>query len=269
MKSRIHLISIIFVFIFANIGYSQDTSTKDKPSDSGHASPPSAFDPAAGIPGSLAVCKRDRRILGWATGYQDLVRGPQDISDPTGAKASFGTPGSALGTATSDSRDVVSLGDGGKITLTFDHPIRDGRGDDFVVFENSTITQDGKWFLELAFVEVSSDGTNFYRFPSVSQTDVATQIGPFDTMDPTKISNLAGKHQIGFGTPFDLGLLEGKPNLDLNNVKFVRIIDVIGTIDATKGSKDSLGNVINDPYPTKFESCGFDLDAVGVINWSK
>jgi hypothetical protein len=29
---------------------------------------------------------------------------------------------------------------------------------------------------------------------------------------------------------------------------------------------DSQGNIINDPYPTPFESGGFDLDAIGVIH---
>jgi hypothetical protein len=32
------------------------------------------------------------------------------------------------------------------------------------------------------------------------------------------------------------------------------------------GSRDSKGNIINDPWPTNFASSGFDLDAVGVIN---
>jgi len=46
----------------------------------------------------------------------------------------------------------------------------------------------------------------------------------------------------------------------------VKVIDVIGTIDPQYASRDSFGNIVNDPYPTPFGSCGFDLDAVGVIN---
>jgi hypothetical protein len=44
----------------------------------------------------------------------------------------------------------------------------------------------------------------------------------------------------------------------------VRIVDVVGSL--TLGSVDSLGNVVNDPYPTAFASGGFDLDAVGVLH---
>jgi len=46
----------------------------------------------------------------------------------------------------------------------------------------------------------------------------------------------------------------------------VRIIDVVGSIDSQYATYDSKGNIVNDPWPTPFASCGFDLDAVGVIN---
>jgi hypothetical protein len=46
----------------------------------------------------------------------------------------------------------------------------------------------------------------------------------------------------------------------------VRIIDVVGSIDPAFGTRDSLGNLINEPFPTPFSSSGFDLDAVGVIH---
>jgi hypothetical protein len=41
---------------------------------------------------------------------------------------------------------------------------------------------------------------------------------------------------------------------------------VIGSTDTALGTKDSKGNIINDPWPTNFASSGFDLDAIGVIN---
>jgi hypothetical protein len=47
---------------------------------------------------------------------------------------------------------------------------------------------------------------------------------------------------------------------------YVRLIDVVGSIDPKWGSRDSKGNLINDPWPTPFPSCGFDLDAIGVIH---
>jgi hypothetical protein len=46
----------------------------------------------------------------------------------------------------------------------------------------------------------------------------------------------------------------------------VRIIDVVGNIQPEWRSEDALGHPINDPWPTAFETGGFDLDAVGVIH---
>ena len=54
--------------------------------------------------------------------------------------------------------------------------------------------------------------------------------------------------------------------LDVNNIRYVKVTDVVGDIDPTYATHDSLGNIINDPWPTPFTSSGFDLDAVGVIN---
>ena len=225
------------------------------------------YAPAAEQSGSTAIPYDFAGIVGWATGFQDLVRGPIDISQPAQGNASFGSGANALGPADAqnDSLPVVSLGDGGRITLTFASPIRNGPGADFAVFENG-ITDN---FLELAFVEVSSNGVNFFRFNAVSLTPTATQVGPFDqTIDPTDLNNLAGKYRRGFGTPFDLAELAGTPGLDVNAVTQVRIVDVVGSIDPLYRTLDSLGNPVNDPWPTNFATGGFDLDAVGVLNFA-
>ena len=229
------------------------------------------YAPAAGQPGSTAVDKRSSAIVAWATGFQNLIRGPQDINNPTGPLASFGTGAQALGPADADvdPANVVSLGDGGTITLSFNQPIANGPGADFAVFENGFSVGGNIGFLELAFVDVSSDGKNFVRFPAVSLTPTASQIASFGTLDSTNINNLAGKYVAGFGTPFDLSDLPDTPaSLDLNNINYVRITDVIGNVGSGPQSLDSLGNPINDPYPTPFPSGGFDLDAVGVMNQS-
>jgi hypothetical protein len=155
--------------------------------------------------------------------------------------------------------DVVSLGDGGSITLAFNGMIVDRPGPDFAVFENG-FWSSGRIFAELAFVEVSIDGVNFVRFPSVSLTQVQTQVPAFGTLDPTEIYNLAGKHVAFEGTPFDLR------EVGLRSARYVRIIDVVGLIDPAYRRLDSLGVPINDPWATPFASCGFDLDAVGVIH---
>ena len=39
-----------------------------------------------------------------------------------------------------------------------------------------------------------------------------------------------------------------------------------GQSTQTLGTRDAEGHLINDPYPTDYETGGFDLDAVGVLN---
>ncbi len=224
------------------------------------------FSPAAGEPGSSAVSTTDSRILSWATGFSNLVRGPIDIANPGLGNASFGTGAEAVGPASGIATEVVSLGDGGQITLSFATPITDRPGSDFAVFENG-LTFGGLYFLELGFVEVSSDGANFFRFDAVSLTQTTTQVAAFDPLDPTDLNNLAGKYVAGFGTPFDLEELAGvSPLLDIHNVNFVRIVDVVGSLAPAHRTLDSLGNPVNDPYPTAFASGGFDLDGVAVLH---
>ena len=128
-----------------------------------------------------------------------MTRGYQNI-EQAGALASYGTDNDAVGPATDATTDaMVSLGDGGYAVLTFGMPITNGEGYDFAVFENAL----NHTFLELAFVEVSSDGEHFYRFPSVSNTQTEQQISNGGAVDATKINNLAGKYITGWGTPFD------------------------------------------------------------------
>jgi len=205
------------------------------------------FDPAAGQPGSLAVHMSDPAFIGWATGWQDYNVG-------TDVNVQWQTPVKALGPAKGDSFDIVCLGNGGSIVLTFDRPIADGPGWDFAVFENAF----NDTFLELAYVEVSTNGIDYFRFPNESLTP--SPVGAFGAVDPTNISGLASKYRQGWGTPFDLSILAGiSPLLNIRWVPFVRIVDIIG--DGTY--LDSYGRPIYDPHPT-VGSGGFDLDAIGV-----
>jgi hypothetical protein len=186
-----------------------------------------------------------------------------NISNPGLGLATAGTAADALGIAQGNTSGVVSLGDGGQITLTFTGGIRNGPGADFAVFENGFSDS----FLELAFVEVSSNGSDFFRFPAISLTQTSTQVGGFGSLDATNLYNLAGKYRAGFGTPFDLAELAGfSPLLDVGAVTHVRIVDVVGSINPLYASYDSLGNLVNDPWSTPFASSGFDLDAVGVLH---
>jgi len=207
------------------------------------------YAPAAGLAGSDAIANDEVAVVGWATAFEDYQ--PGSHVDPA-----FQFPANAIGQAEGTTSDAVTLGRGGQITLTFATPIRDGLGDDFAVYENSF----SDTFLELAYVEVSSDGTHFFRFENDSLT--ASPVGAFGDVDPTNIHNLAGKYRRGQGTPFDLEELSGVgPLLNTMAVTHVRLIDVVGDGSAL----DSSGDVIYDPSPT-VGSAGFDLDGVGVLN---
>ncbi len=217
------------------------------------------YPPAAGKPGSTAIHKDSSAIKSWAL-RAEVIRGWQDISTKE-QKVDFGTADNVLGPADGQ---VVSLGDSGVAVLEFDPPIRDGEGPDLAVFENAFDDH----FLELAHVEVSSDGEHFYRFPSVSLTDTTGEVGTFDPLDPTKLHHLAGKYRVFYGTPFDLSSLGDAPLLDKMHVRYVKIIDVIGRVKNGVGSRDSRGVPINDPYPTPFPTGGFDLDGVASLHLS-
>ncbi len=221
------------------------------------------YAPQAGLPGSTAISASSSLLVGWAT-QCTVYRGFMDIADPSLGYASSGDSSMAIGPA---DHGGVSLGDSGVAVLTFDHPVYNGDGPDFAVFENGFRNTDDSTqaFLELAFVEVSSDGIIFFRFPAASLTPANVQLGNPDYVTASKLNNLAGKYVSMYGTPFDLEELSGIAGLDVNNVTHVRIVDVVGSI-AGHSSHDSAGRVINDPYPTAFPSCGFDLDAVGLIN---
>ncbi|MDN3665707.1 DUF5074 domain-containing protein [Algibacter miyuki] len=221
------------------------------------------YAPVAGQPGSTAIPAASELFVAWANGAE-VTRGHVDIANPEteyqgNAYASFGTPESALGTP---NNSPVSLGDAGEAIVTFALPITNGEGYDFAVFENGF----SNTFLELAFVEVSSDGINYFRFPSHSKTQTTTQIGGFGSVDATKLNNLAGKYRANFGTPFDISDIADNELLDKTSITHVKLVDVVGTINPLYAGYDSLGNIINELYATPFNSGGFDLDAVGVIN---
>ena len=213
-----------------------------------------AYPGPAGQPGSTAIAGDDSRFVGWATGFVEPVEYGGEVLD------TWRTPELALGPAGTEATDVVSVGNGGRITLTFDPPIADGAGPDLVVFENGH----NDTFLELAFVEVSSDGEHFARFDSAYLGDQPVeQYGAHDT---SQFEGLAGKYRVGFGGPFDLSHLRYRPAVqegvvDLSRITHVRIVDIIGDGDA----RDSFGHPIYDPTPTT-SSGGFDLDAIGVLN---
>ena len=229
----------------------------------------------------------------WATGWVEYT--PSDVVGfygQNGIGSQFGNPDLALGPVTGNNFDIVSLGDmhqdeldaynagtlgygPGSLTLTFDQAIVNGAGADFVTFENGFISEGGagvkgQIFAELGYVEVSTNGTDFARFASDSIS--SGLVGGYGTVDPTDVYNLVGKHVNAYGdswgTPFDLETLVDNPMVlaglvDLNNINYVRIIDIPGNGDFT----DADGDSIYDAWVT-WGSGGLDFEALGVINQS-
>ncbi len=153
-------------------------------------------------------------------------------------------PPKGLGDA-EGSLDVVSLGNGGSITLGFaPSAIVDGPGPDFIVFENPfliTGSDPPQVFAELGTVEVSDDGQDFQSFPcTASEPPYGSCAGvhpvyanadknAIDPTDPT----VAG------GDAFDLA------DLGVTHARYVRITDRVD-LTGTNGT--------------------FDLDAVSIVH---
>ena len=220
------------------------------------------YPPAAGNPGSTAIPANSPSFIAWASRVT-VVRGPVDISNPefTAGGSNFASAGQPEYATGAPDGNTVSLGDGGSAVLSFALPIVNADGFDFAVFENGSST-----YLELAFVEASSDGVHFFRFTNHSQTQTDLQLNTFGSPLPQYLNNLAGKYEGAYGTPFDLSELPDDPLLDKQHITHIKVIDVVGSVNPFYANHDSYGNWVNDSFPTPFTSCGFDLQAVGVIH---
>jgi hypothetical protein len=220
-----------------------------------------SFAPAAEQEGSTAIPAGDERIVGWASGHSEVNYG-EEVDER------WRTPENAYGSAGGGSLGVVVLGRGGDITMTFDQDIVNGEGPDLAVFENGFSDA----FLELGYVEVSSNGENFERFDVLYTGTIP--VGGFGAMDPTVFTGFAGKYRSGFGTPFDLELLKNREavrngTVDLNVISHVKIVDVNGSggADGYEAELDAQGCTIYDLYPT-MGSAGFDLTGIAILNGS-
>jgi len=175
------------------------------------------------------------------------------------------------------SLDVYKLGNGGTITLGFQpgQAIYNGPGDDFTVFANPFYVTDSTTdFAELSYVEVSSDGVNFVRFPNYSST--ASAVGAYGTINAANVSGYAGvtpvyanvltnsinpfDPTVSGGDSFDLSALANTPAVldglvNLNDIQYVRLVDVVSGV-----STDSNGDIIYTPGSSA------DVDSLAVIN---
>lgn len=147
------------------------------------------------------------------------------------------------------SLDVLSLGTGGQIVLSFgDNAILDGPGADFIVFENAFYagSMQSDVFAEPGEVSVSADGTTWKTYPC---TATAAPYGacagwhPVYSTPDNGISPFDSK--AAGGDAFDLA------DVGLAEVRFVRIVDK--TTEAC-----AMGSSIN--------TNGFDLDAIAIVH---
>jgi hypothetical protein len=142
------------------------------------------------------------------------------------------------------SLDVVSLGNGGQVTVEFGGTgIVDGPGPDLIVFENAFFAAGNpeEPFAELATVEVSNDGASFVAFPCTATALPYGSCAGWHPVyaNPSENSIDPLDPDVAGGDAFDLA------DLGVTEARFVRITD----------RKDIQG--MNGV---------FDLDAVGVVN---
>jgi len=182
------------------------------------------------------------------------------------------------GGLTQGSTDVCSLGSGGTLTVEVDPPILDGAGADLLVCENAFfVTGTLQSFAEVAFVEVSSDGEHFARLSS-NYTGPDEPLPIFTGIHPARYRGFAGAMPVSANPPavdpldvtaaggdlFDLHELVDDPlvladQLDLGNVRFVRLVDVEAGI-----AVDTVGHVVYDCGVGNGSSS--DIDAVVGLN---
>jgi hypothetical protein len=180
------------------------------------------------------------------------------VSFTPGRCAGFGSsemPGIVLGPPkgagdAKGSLDVVSLGNGGEIVLSFEpRAIVDGDGADFIVFENAFYPAGDreKPYAEPAEVSVSEDGTTWVSFPC---TATAAPYGACAGWHPVLSSPESGisptDPSAAGGDAYDLA------SVGLTTARFVRI-------------KDKTAQRCTSTGP---DTNGFDLDAVALVHAS-
>jgi len=178
------------------------------------------------------------------------------VSFEAGACSGFGqaelpqiVEGPPVGGGTSQgSTNVVSLGVGGSIVLSFaPNAIVDGPGDDFVVFENAfwVAGNSNAVFAEPGEVSVSDDGTTWLTYPCTA-TAGNPPYGKCAGVSPV-LSPPASPtdYPACGGDAFDL------QDLGVTHASYVRIVDHSGET-CTSGNQ-----------------AGFDLDAIAILHASQ
>jgi hypothetical protein len=149
----------------------------------------------------------------------------------------------------SGSLDVVSLGNGGSITVAFtDNRVVDGPGADFRIFENAFNSPGLGIFTEVGVVEASTDGVTFVEFPH--GTDLSGLAGQTPVYANADQNDIDPRDLAAGGDAFDLA------TIGLASARYLRITDPGASID-------DVGNHFPSPGPGK---SGFDLDAVVAVH---
>ena len=160
------------------------------------------------------------------------------------------------------STDVVSLGSGGTIVLSFaPNAIVDGPGPDFIVFENpfdiggSTTNV----YAEPGEVSVSDDGTTWTTFPCTPVVDPGASDG---TGTAPPYGSCAGWHPVFSSpangvSPLDPAVAGGDAfdlaDVGVSHARYVRIVNRTDESCPEAGADKSTTN-------------GFDLDAIAIVN---
>jgi len=196
----------------------------------------------------------------------------------------FFPPSNALGPPVGEglsqgSLDVYSTGSGGSITVELDVPALDGPGADLIVSENPFLVAPGaSTWVEAAFVEVSTTGAVFVRFPT-RYAGPPGPFAPFTGAAPGWYRGFAGVLPVttnpangidpldvvaANGDAFDLADLADHPDVvsgavDLDLIRFVRLVDVEAGVD-----QDELGTTVWDATTGGTDTC--DIDALTAVN---
>ncbi len=213
-----------------------------------------------GYPGD-AVHYEDPRIVAWGNEYEHYFVGPNVGSPP------FENPPDGRSGTRGDYGCCTLLGDHGRVDMIFDDaPVTDGEGTDFAVYENGFLVNgtDGEVFIELARIQVSSDGEHWAEFDTASR--IPEPIGGYGYAKSNLLGHLAGSHPGPYGTAYDLEHLRNTPEVrtglvDLSRITRIRVIDVVGD----GNDLDSFGRPIYDAWPT-FGTGGFDFSGLAVLN---
>ena len=224
-------------------GSAGEASTGDVSVDASNASEAGGLSPDRFVTGVVSFSPTECTGFG-ASAMPGIVEGP-----PVGGGTSHG------------STDVVSLGSGGGIVVSFDpNTIVDGPGVDFIVFENPFWVggSSSDVYAEPGEVSVSNDGVTWATFPCIPTVDPGSPLG---TGVAPPYGQCAGWHVVysapGNGiSPVDPATAGGDAfdlaDVGLSSARYVRIVDKTQEACPEAGEKP--------------DNNGFDLDAVSIVN---